>query len=584
MNYTEDIKYWISKENPDSAMDILKQWKQTEDYRFDDTAAVLEGSVYLMKQNYAEALDSIYRGIAVNPYNYELYFMLGQLKEQEENYHQAQFSYENALYFSSEEDYELLAEYYEQFRRRNADENLSNLSIILVTYNQLDMTKLCVDSIRSNVPNGTYEIIVVDNASTDGTVEWLGKQADIRPIFNDTNRGFPAACNQGAEIAQNGNDIFLLNNDTVIMKNSIYTLRMALYEEKETGAVSACSNHAGKRQEIDEKFADLEDYMQYAKKNNCYHPNRHEKRLTLMGFALLTRYGIWREVGGLDEIYGRGNFEDDDYCMKLLLNQYSLILCRDSFIYHFGHQSFQGMKIDTPTEYNLLFHNNRDKFNQKWDIRWGYFSHVRTDILEYLEEDSSQKFSLLEIGCAAGASLLEISNRFPKAELFGMELNARSVYIASHYLNVVQGNVEEKNNPFHRKYDYIVLGDVLEHLHDAKDILLTLKTWLKEDGHFLISLPNVMHISVINSLLHGRFEYLDEGILDRTHLRFFTKTEIVLLMQECGLTIERFKGVSMEISPKNRLFMKQLCSMDPTISETELGIYQYVLRAAAKIS
>ena len=383
MNYIEDIKDWIRKENPDSAMDILKQWKQTEEYRFDDTAAVLEGSIYLMKQNYAEALDSIYRGIAVNPYNYELYFMLGQLKEQKGNYHQAQFSYENALFFSSEEDYELLAEYYEQFRGRNADKNLSNLSIILVTYNQLDMTKLCVDSIRSNVPNGTYEIIVVDNASTDGTVEWLGKQADIRTIFNDTNRGFPAACNQGAEIAQNGNDIFLLNNDTVIMKNSIYTLRMALYEEDATGAVSACSNHAGKRQEIDEKFADMEDYIQYAKKNNCYQPDRHEKRLTLMGFALLTRYGIWRDAGGLDEIYGRGNFEDDDFCMKLLLNRYSLILCRDSFIYHFGHQSFQGMKIDTPTEYNLLFHNNRDKFNQKWDIQWGYFSHVRTDILEY---------------------------------------------------------------------------------------------------------------------------------------------------------------------------------------------------------
>ncbi|MDE6851565.1 MAG: methyltransferase domain-containing protein [Lachnospiraceae bacterium] len=580
MNYIEEIQDWIRKDNVDSAMDILKQWKQSEDYIFDDTAAILEGSIYLMKQNDTEALDCIYRGISANPYNHELYFMLGQLKEQEGNYHQAQFSYENALYFCNEEDYKILADYYEQFRVRNTDKNLANVSIILVTYNQLDMTRLCVDSIRSNVPNGTYEIIVVDNASTDGTAEWLSEQSDIRSILNSTNRGFPAACNQGAELAQNGNDIFLLNNDTIIMKNSIYTLRMALYEEEMTGAVSASSNNAGKRQEIDEKFEDIEEYIRYAKENNGYHPDRHEKRLTLMGFALLTRYGIWRKVGGLDEIYGRGNFEDDDYCMKLLLSSYTLILCRDSFIYHFGHQSFQGMKKDQPAEYSLLFHNNRDKFDQKWDIRWGYFSHVRTDILEYLEEDRNQKFSLLEIGCAAGATLLEIGNRYPKAEFFGMELDDRSAYIASHYLNVVQGNVEEKRNPFQRKYDYIVLGDVLEHLHDAKDILLTLKTWLKDDGHFLISLPNVMHISVINALLHGRFEYKDEGILDRTHLRFFTKTEIVLLMQECGLTIERFKGVSIRINPKNRLFMKQLCSMDATISETELGIYQYVMRVS----
>ncbi len=91
-------------------------------------------------------------------------------------------------------------------------------SIIILTHNKLEYTKQCIESIRRYTKQGSYEIVVVDNHSTDGTVEWLRQQYDIQTIFNNHNLGFPKGYNQGIEIATEDN-ILLLNNDTVVTQN-----------------------------------------------------------------------------------------------------------------------------------------------------------------------------------------------------------------------------------------------------------------------------------------------------------------------------------------------------------------------------
>jgi hypothetical protein len=109
-----------------------------------------------------------------------------------------------------------------------------------------------------------------------------------------------------------------------------------------------------------------------------------------------------------------------------------------------------------------------------------------------------------------------------------------------------------------------------------------MKGWLKPGGRFIISLPNIMHISVLFPLLHGRFEYKDAGILDRTHLKFFTKCEVILLMQTCGLEIERLGGFILTPSPQEKSYIRRLHRMDDTIPEEELSIYQYWVVAQVK--
>jgi cellulose synthase/poly-beta-1,6-N-acetylglucosamine synthase-like glycosyltransferase len=90
----------------------------------------------------------------------------------------------------------------------------SRTSIIILTHNQLSFTEMCLHSLRLFTPEPN-QLIVVDNHSTDGTVDFLRRQADVQLIENATNRGFPAGCNQAIRIAT-GDQILLLNNDTIV--------------------------------------------------------------------------------------------------------------------------------------------------------------------------------------------------------------------------------------------------------------------------------------------------------------------------------------------------------------------------------
>ena len=89
-------------------------------------------------------------------------------------------------------------------------------SIIVLTYNQLEYTKQCLASLQKYTEKDSYELIVIDNASTDGTREWLQQQKNLKLLLNDENIGFPKGCNQGIALANSQNDILLLNNDTVV--------------------------------------------------------------------------------------------------------------------------------------------------------------------------------------------------------------------------------------------------------------------------------------------------------------------------------------------------------------------------------
>ena len=121
------------------------------------------------------------------------------------------------------------------------------VSIILISYNQLAYTKDCLQSIKKYTPKDQYEIIIVDNASDEETKSWLQEQSEIKVIFNEQNVGFPAACNQGIAIANPKNDILLLNNDTIVTSCWLENLSTCLHSQPIIGAAGAVC-HGGLRQ------------------------------------------------------------------------------------------------------------------------------------------------------------------------------------------------------------------------------------------------------------------------------------------------------------------------------------------------
>ncbi|HWR41610.1 glycosyltransferase [Sporomusa sp.] len=236
-------------------------------------------------------------------------------------------------------------------------------SIIILTYNKLDYNKLCIESIRKYTEVDSYEIIVVDNNSSDGTAEWLQSQPDIRLIKNDENVGFPAGCNQGIKVAH-GDSILLLNNDTIVTPHWLANLKRCLFSSNDIGAVGAVTNSCSNFQCIPCEYSSIDEMIGVARQVNNSNPELWENRARLVGYCMLIKAEIINEIGLLEENFSPGNYEDDDYCLRIRNAGYRLVLCWDTFIHHFGSISFG----EQATQYNSLLETNKRKFIEKWGL------------------------------------------------------------------------------------------------------------------------------------------------------------------------------------------------------------------------
>jgi 2-polyprenyl-3-methyl-5-hydroxy-6-metoxy-1,4-benzoquinol methylase len=191
---------------------------------------------------------------------------------------------------------------------------------------------------------------------------------------------------------------------------------------------------------------------------------------------------------------------------------------------------------------------------------------------------------VLDIGTASGTLARMCQNR--SLQIFGIEPNPNWAQIALPlYEKIYVGSIENADDEFLRDYDVIVLGDILEHLPAPESILKKLVDLQRSDSTFIISVPNIANLWVRLSLLMGKFDYADRGILDRTHLRFFTRKTLFAMLKTAGLEILSIKVTPIPLELVSRFFISppgrwlhagiaQLTSILPTL----LG-YQFVAKA-----
>ncbi|PIR01012.1 MAG: hypothetical protein COV66_04085 [Nitrospinae bacterium CG11_big_fil_rev_8_21_14_0_20_45_15] len=166
-----------------------------------------------------------------------------------------------------------------------------------------------------------------------------------------------------------------------------------------------------------------------------------------------------------------------------------------------------------------------------------YFSHVRRDLFPLIP-DTAQ--CILEVGCGEGATGAELK-RGKNVFVAGIELDSASAEKAKCVLDeVLQGNVETMTLPYgEQSFDCIIFGDILEHLIDPLSLLKKVRPLLKPGGNIVASIPNVQFYAVVGQLAEGNWTYQKEGILDETHLRFFTFKEIKKLFETAGFEIDQ---------------------------------------------
>jgi O-antigen biosynthesis protein len=167
----------------------------------------------------------------------------------------------------------------------------------------------------------------------------------------------------------------------------------------------------------------------------------------------------------------------------------------------------------------------------------GYFSCPRTELVPLVPRKALR---VLDIGCGEGgfAQSLRAARQPSRLEIVGVELCEGPAQRAASVLDtVIVGNVEQLDLPYEEYFDCVVLADVLEHLIDPWRLVRRVRRFLRRDGHVVASIPNVQHWAVLAGLMVGNWEYCDFGVMDRTHLRFFTRKSIKALFNSNGFEL-----------------------------------------------
>lgn len=449
--------------------------------KLDEQLSILAATVLNATDHIEEARKVIAEGLKLNDRNYELWLILGQTYEVV-NINQAYLCYENALFYCSDSaDAEVINSFLENIRSCD-NFSVNKCAIVVLSYNALQYTRECIESIRATCPQSAYEIIVIDNASNDGSVQWLRKQQDITLQCNEENVGFPAGCNQGIKLAQKDSDIFLLNNDTVLPPNALFWLRMGLYKGDNVGAAGAVSNCVSNFQQVQWNCQTKEEFLSASVQNNLPMARPYERRIYLVGFAMLIRRKALEEVGYLDEIFTPGTYEDNDMGFKFCEKGYEIILCRNSFIYHYG----SGGGSNTQ-KWNHLYARNAAKLADKWGFDPNKYLVVWKDAVDRLQADELAPLKILEAGCGLGLTLMALKNRFPNAEVYGIEGNRNLWPLIPEYLNVSHCGPETGTVPCSKGYfDLIFLGDVFDNSYNQTALVRKYAEYLNENGLLIL--------------------------------------------------------------------------------------------------
>ncbi|MHB8153277.1 MAG: glycosyltransferase [Bacillati bacterium] len=246
------------------------------------------------------------------------------------------------------------------------------VSIITLSWNAVQFTKIALESIRAHTSE-PYEVVVVDNGSGEETRAWLRSIDDshVRVVYNAANCGYAGGNNIGLGHAR-GEFVVFLNNDVIVADGWLDGLTDAFVRIPGLGVSAPRSNKVtGHQQTSDHSYEGLEEFGRYAQGRRQRYAQRGYVTDRAIGLCLCVDRRLIGEVGGFDERYGVGNFEDDDFCLRVRAAGYKIYICDDVFIHHFGSQSFAANKVD----YGATMRANWAKFAAKWNLPAAYPEH-----------------------------------------------------------------------------------------------------------------------------------------------------------------------------------------------------------------
>ena len=240
------------------------------------------------------------------------------------------------------------------------------VSVVVLTYNNLEFTKACLHSLEAHSWYPDWELVIVDNASSDGTADHLRAYAAANPrvrlILNEENLGFAAGNNCGLRAAS-GDYLIVLNNDTYVTRGWMLDLVRHFRRSPDLGLLGPVTNNIGNEAKIEIQYTDM---VEMASAAYAYTSRRCGEKLAVAVaafFCVAMPRMVYEKVGDLDERFGLGFFEDDDYCQRVMQAGYRIAVAEDVFVHHHLSASFDQLE---PERKRALFAANKALYEEKW--------------------------------------------------------------------------------------------------------------------------------------------------------------------------------------------------------------------------
>ncbi|MDQ0062048.1 glycosyltransferase [Paenibacillus harenae] len=480
------IRQYIEMGKLEEANEIISKLEQQK--ALDIEIISMKVVTLIMQQELSEALEWTSKGLRENHTYSDLLYNRGYILQQIGELHKAKEYYNLSIETGANQELEesvksSLDSVNQQLSERGIKQK-PLVSIVLLAYNHIDYTKLCVESILRYTSHINYELILVNNGSSDGTRELFDSITDAKVRHLSKNVGPVNGFNEGIEAAE-GKYIACVCNDFIFTPRWMDNLLACIESDETIGFVSPGASFVSNHQSISGSYTNIGEMLNFAEQYNKSDSSKWEERVRLLPCVLMVRAKLFREIGKYDPHFYFGEFADDDISFRIRRAGYKLVYCKDTFTYHFGSITTKDDQIN-----NNSLSVSRQLFIDKHGLDvWvdGVFSSLLLDGLKLTTQRTP--IAILGVHTKCGANPLQLKNRLKEQGV--LEVGITNYCIDSKYMAdlrsvsnyVFEGDIAQLKNKLDGvKYDYIIFEHHIDIFKSNPFIIEHLIQLLTNDG------------------------------------------------------------------------------------------------------
>lgn len=404
--------------------------------------------------------------------------------------------------------------------------NPEKIIISVLTWNQLEKTKKCVEYLLKYTSHIDFDLVFFDNNSDDDTMEFLKTVQHPNKTILSANKNMGIAFALNYLISTSQCEYYInINNDSYVTKNWLDNILTCFKSDEKIAFISPMSSNMSNFQNPNLKFDSLDEMQKKAEEFNKLDSRKWHEKHRLIGTVTCYRKHIFNLIGIMDSGFMH-NFSDDDISLRIARSGYKQVLAGDVFIHHDHDHSKQDQE-----KFRKALMDGKNNFVQKykgidgWEDSHNYELHL-IGMANYQKDNNK----ILGIDTKCGTPLVEIKNKYREqnnlnTELFAFTTHAKYyndlIFMCEDENNVICDRINYITDHYEKdSFDYIILGECINSYSNPLDLIKNLIGFLKKDGQILLKLYNTSNINSALKIFGQVEKHNDKNYIDISQEKF----------------------------------------------------------------